>query len=631
MGTKFLFGAAMACICTTVTAQRQADAVIPFQQDIQQIVINPANGHVIVKEKDAITSEDPETKTADWTISKADIVKIGAVESAVKVLDALSSGASLAAAMQSSDAVEIIQDSPYLRCVIENRDVIINSLNGKVVFNSGNCEYRIMESRFLPEADEFLLLVTDGKIISYVLWDLQKGSAAWKTELGEAESMMSMFKSMFKNDASVDKTHVAGNAIYASLKGALYRLDRTDGKIVWQAKERINSFYPTQSGENLVIIKNSGGMLSTKQALNIWRTADGSPVWKSDISTKYILYLEDWSDRLLIACADGFNFYSYADGKKLWKKAPKGDNLKQVIPIDGNYLYIADKEMNLVNDAGVNIWKKPIEISDNGEDAVYFLGKTENNRVLYLTATYGNMVDCASGKKIWKKNIEFDKDRPLLYVQDEATKAFLVYNNKRVYKLDPNASDKPEPAVKLKEIKDDKTLSGIELFGWGVSLTGQSEVIGMNLDGATRYHNVYKEPGVAGRKLLGAAAVGLKISGGVSQAQVTFYSVNEKGERVEEASANMFGQNARAAGAAGGEIGDFIAARAKRFNALKQNRDFAFILNKGDNGAELVKVKKEDGKEVDKIGLDNNKPVYEVDPVNGAIYYVYKNELRIFR
>ncbi|GHV39802.1 hypothetical protein FACS1894179_05280 [Bacteroidia bacterium] len=631
MKTKFILISAMACIGMTAVAQRQADAVIPFPQDIQQIAINPVNGHVIVKEKDAISSENPEAKTVEWTIKKSDIVKASSIEKAQKVLDALSSVTSLAASMQPSDAVEMVPNSPYIRCVIENRDVIINSLSGKVVFNSGDNDYRIMESQFLPEADEFLLLVTDGKVISYVLWNLQEGAAGWKTDLGEVEGLMNMFKSLFKNDASVDKTLVSGNAIYASLKGILYKLDRTSGKVVWQAKDKINNFYPAQSEENLVIIKNSGGLLSSKQALNIWRTSDGSPVWKDDITTKYILYLEDWSDKLLVAYTNGFNFYSYADGKKLWKKDPKGSDIKQVIPIDRDYLYIADKEMNLIDGDGTSLWKKTIEISDNSEDIVHFLGKVENNRVFYLTSTYGNMVDYASGKKIWKKNIEFDKDRPLLYVQDDKTKAFLVYNDKKIYKFDPNASDKPEPVAKLKEIKDDKTMAGIELFDWGISLTGQSEVIGVSFDGTTRYHNTYKEPGATGRKLMGLAGSTLKTAKSLSQSQVVFQSVNEKGERVETGRADLFGKNAQTAGATGGEIGAFLAAKSQRFNALKQNEEFAFVLNKGDKGVELVKVRKEDGKEVDRISLDNNKPIYEVDPLSGAIYYVYKNELRIFR
>ena len=614
--------------CVTAFAQRQPDAVIPFNQDIQQITINPANGHVIVKEKDAISDYNPETQKTVWTVKKEEVVKVGTVEQAQKVLAALGSVSDLTAAFQSSDAIELIPNSDYIRATIENRDIIINAINGKVVFNSGNFDYRIMESRFLPEADEFLFLVSNGKTISYVLWNLQAGTEGWKTDLGEVAGLMSSFKALLKNDVSEDKSVVANDAIYTSLHGTLYKLDRTSGKILWQAKDKINNFYLAQSGKDLIIIKNSGGLLSSKQALNIWKTSDGSPVWKDDIKTKYIVYLEDWSNRLLVAHTGGFNFYNYADGKKLWKKDAQGGNIQQVISIDRDYLYVADKEMYLINGEGQPQWKKPIEILDKSEDAVYYLGKVENGRVFYLTDKYGNMVDYATGKKIWKKNIEFEKDRPLLYAQDDKTKAFLVYNDKKIYKFDPNTSEKPEPVAKLKEIKDDKTMAGIELFDWGICLTGQSEVIGVKTDGSTLYHNIYKEPGATGRKLLKVAAFGLGTAGAVSQTK--YYFVNENGERISDDIA-LFNQNVQAAGSVTGDLGAMLSKKSQRFNALKQNSEYAFVLNKGAQGAELVKVKKDNGKEVDKIALDNNKPLYETDPVNGNIYYVYKNELRIFQ
>lgn len=634
MRNRFIISATVIFSCITIMAQRQPDAVIPFNKDIQQIIINPINGHIIVKEADAISSEVPTTKTIEWTIKKDDIVKVGAVEKVQKVLNALSSAKDLVASFQSSDVVEVIPNSPYLRSNIEQRDIIINSLDGKIVFNSGNYDYRIMESHFLPEADQFLLLVSNGKTISYVLWNLQSGTESWKTDLGDVQGLMSMFKSLLKNDPSEDKTITSNDAIFASLKGILYKMDRSNGKILWKAKDKITSFYPTQSGQNLVIIKKSGGILSSKQALNIWKTSDGNPVWKDDITTKYIIYLEDWNNKLLVAYTTGFNFYSYADGKNLWKKDAKGDNIKQVISVGNDYLYIADKEMNLVNGNGQSLWKNTIEISDKPEDAVYYLGKVDNNRVFYLTATYGNMVDYVTGKKIWKKNIEFDIDRPMLYAQDDNTKAFLVYNDKKIYKFDPKASDKPEPVAKLKEVKDDKTMSGIELFNWGIAVTGQSEVIGVNFDGTTRYHNMYKEPGGTGRKLLnvgkGVAAFGLGTADAVSHAQVEFYTVNDKGERVSSGTADLFNSKTQTKGAAAGELAS-VLTQTKRFNALKQNADYAFILNQGANGTELVKIKKEDGKEIDKIAIDSNKPMYEVDPVDGTIYYVYKNELKIYK
>lgn len=630
MSLKNVLCTAIVFTCTAVFAQRQPDVAIPYDQNIQQIVINPANGHVVVKEKDAISDYNPETGKTEWKIKKEDIVKVGSAEQAQNVLNALSSVADLAASFQSDDAIELIPNSDYIRASIENRDVIINAFTGDVVFNSGKFDYRIMESQFLPEANEFLFLVSNGKVISYVLWNLQTGAEGWKTELGGVAGFMSSLKSLFKNDASEDKSVITNNAIYTSLYGILYKIDRSNGNILWQAKDKINNFFLTQSGNDLVIIKNSGGLLSTKQALNIWKTSDGSPVWKDDIKTKYVIYLEDWKDKILIAHNSGFNFYNYADGKKIWKKDVSGGSFKQVIAIDNDYLYIADKDMNLIDRDGNNKWKKTIEICDKSDDAVYFLGKVENNRVFYLTDTYGNMVDYTSGKKIWKKNIEFDKNRPLLYAQDEKTKAFLVYNDKKIYKFDPNAADKPEPIAKLKEIKDDKAMSSIELFDWGISLVGQSDVIGADFNGATLYHNTYKEPGLAGRRFLKVAAVGLSVAKGISETKIEFTSVNEKGEQVHVGTAE-FNKNVKTGGAAAGEIGALLSKKSQRFNALKQNSDYAFLLNKGDQGPELVKVRKNDGKEVDKIDIDNNKPLYETDPVNGSIYYAYKNELRIFK
>jgi len=71
----------------------------------------------------------------------------------------------------------------------------------------------------------------------------------------------------------------------------------------------------------------------------------------------------------------------------------------------------------------------------------------------------------------------------------------------------------------------------------------------------------------------------------------------------------------------------------ERFNALKQTAEYAYVFARGTEGetTQIVKVRKKDGKEVDKIAISNNKPLYEIDPVTGSIYYVYNNELRTFK
>ncbi|MDR2562467.1 MAG: hypothetical protein LBC98_00830, partial [Prevotellaceae bacterium] len=177
-----------------------------------------------------------------------------------------------------------------------------------------------------------------------------------------------------------------------------------------------------------------------------------------------------------------------------------------------------------------------------------------------------------------------------------------------------------------------------ELFDWGVCLTGQSDVIGVGFDGNVRYHNTYKEPGGSSRKLMKVggkvAAFGLGAASAVSQAEVICYVRDENGNLVENRSkllsAKAQRQGEMAGQAAGAISGTLLSRVSDRFNALKQNAEYAFVLSKGDNSPVLVKVKKSDGTEIDKIEIDSNKPIYEVDPVTNNIFYVVNNELRIF-
>ncbi len=628
-------------LSTVLFAQRKADLTIPFKQNIETILLNPLNGEIVVKEKDQISSYNPDNNKVSWVVSEAEIGKTSALATAGKINAALSNP-NLAAIFESDEELNFIPNSPFIEGVINDKDVIINAENGKIVFNSGEKNYRVVKSEFLSETLSLLFVATDGKVFSSILYDLKSGKEVWSTELAPVDGFMKQLSGAFsfKNNASTDQLYITNNCIYTSINGNLYKLDRADGKIFWNTPFKINSFYLSQSEKDLVIIKNSGNLLSMKQAVNVVNAGTGEPIWKEDIKTKYISYIEDWSDRILIAHSSGFNFYNYADGKKIWKKDADGSDIKQVIPVGNDYLYIADKEMNLIDKDGKKLWKNKIEISDNSEDPVYYLGKVDNNRVFYLTGTYGNMVDYTSGKKIWKKNIEFNKDRPLLFDFDPSTKACLVYNDKEIFKFDPNAKDKPEPVAKLKDIKDDKTMAGLDLFDWGICLTGQNDVIGVTMDGKTKYHNTYKEPGGNKRKVLryGGSILGsaMSIAGTVAGLEVNYTSRDANGNIVDD-NINVFDKKTHDVGVASTWAGALLDATAtgkatERFNAMKQNNAYAFVMTKGEKGENplLVKVRKTDGKEVDKIEIDNNKPLYEVDPVTDNIFYAYKNELRVF-
>lgn len=623
-------------LSTSLRAQRQPDVTVSFDKKIESILVNPYIGNIIVKQQDAIESYNPETNSIDWKVDKKSLnantyldmdaeVKTAVADVVTSVgnpdLDKL--------LFKKQEEVYFISNSPFVQFTLEDIDVILNSIDGKVVFNSASQGYRVLQSQYMPNERALLLMVINNKMYSCVYYDLETGTQKWISEILPVESFLNSMKAIFSsfiNNGEIvqDKVITTSDFIYLSQNGELYKLEKNDGKILWKSDLKITNFDLSRNEKNIITMRNAGNILSSKTALNLLDVSNGQKLWKDDISTKYVSNMEDAGDKILIAHASGFNFYNYSDGKKVWKKDAKGDNIKQVIPIDGDYLYVADKEMNLIDKDGKGKWKKTIEICDNKEDQVYFLDKVDNNRVLYLTDSYANLVDYTSGKKVWKKDIKFDKDRPLLYSYDDKQNVYLAYNNKKLYRIDLNTDNekKLEPIAKLDKVRSDHTISNVQLFDWGISLVGQGDVIGIASDGNVKYHHMYKEPGGNKRGWLkaGRAALSFATTGNAS-----FITDSGKGGFGISVGNNNGGPYFANIGS------PFLDSMEKRFNALKHNDEHAFIINKSEGGgAEIVKVRKSDGVEVDKVAIEGTKPMYDVDSYNDNLYYVNDNELRVY-
>ncbi|WP_281298594.1 PQQ-binding-like beta-propeller repeat protein [Flavobacterium limnophilum] len=612
-------------------SQRVANEVLKMNSKIEDLTQNAITGIIVIKEGNFVRGISPETKAEVWSF---DANKTAGDVSALETLSKVDTDNLFA----SKRILKNIDASVYVEALVNYKTILINTTDGKVVYNSGNYKYTVFNSQFLYEQNEYLVKgVENGKVIASLI-DLNTGDVKWKTEQGDAKSM---FSSMFTFKAnSSNEAEVSGSTIYSLYFGKLSAIDRNKGTLKWVGEIEYTKVFPTQNNKNLVVI-NSKGLLSAKQYLNVLDSETGKPIWEDAIKTNYIVYLEDWGTKILVAHTNGFNFFNLNDGSKVWKKDARGDGLKKVIPIDGDYLYVAENEMMLIDKDGQKKWKSFIEISDDKEDAINFLGKVDD-KVLYLTATYGNMVDYKSGKKLWRGNLKFNPKRPLLNVYDEVNDSFLVYNDEELFKFNTKVTDKPDSFAKV-NIKKEKELNSIELFSWGVALSGPTEVLGVSNDGKVLYQKIYTQPGDGGRAwgqaLSTAGSIGLGISSVVNSVMGAEWTmttidpatgkestsvVKAKDEKQLRAAANQM------AGAA--VLGDISKRFGQRYQAMKQNRDFSYIFAKDEatDKKVLVKLKKENGSELDKIIFENIRPIYEIDPATQTIYYIFEKELRIF-
>lgn len=624
---KITFSIILVCLVAfSATAQRKYDEIITTENSVKDMVQNEIIGIVVFKEGGTVKGLDPETKKIVWTLTKDDFGSTSAGD--------ILTDPDFGKLFKEKSDLSSVPGSPYVEAYINSKYIIINTDSGKVVYNSSKESFWVMQSDFIPETDEYLLTLKKDGDMAIALLDMKTGELKWNTTVDKAKSLFSF---SLKESSNTNKATVHGSVIYYLLYGKLYSFDRNSGKLNWKAEEDYSRFFLTQNDKNIVVV-NSKGLFAAKEYLNVLNTENGKSIWKESIKTKRVVYLEDWGTKLLIAHYSGFNFFDLNTGEKIWKKDARGDGLKRVIPIDQDFLYVAENEMMLINKDGEKLWKKFIEISDDKEDPIYYLGKV-GEKVMYLTGTYGNMVDYKTGVKLWKRNIKFEKDRPVLPTYDEATNSYLVYNDEKLYKFDPSISDKPEPFAKV-NIKKEKELNSIELFPWGVVLSGPLEVMGVNMDGTVKYHLTYSQPGEGTRRLLKSAAIagsiGLGVGSAVSSvkgADITMtYRDSDGNMRTAVAKGDQTNKDQAKAYAAGSVALGIVAAKFNsRFNAMKQNRDFSYIFAKADSGEKiLVKVSKVDGVEVDKIIFNNNKPVYEVDPATQNIFYVSDKSIQIF-
>jgi len=607
-------------------AQRKYDEIVTTENAVQDLVQNEITGVIVFKEGGTVKGLDPETKKVIWTLTKDDF---GTLTSKDILKDP-----DFGNVFKDKRDLSTVPGSPYVEAYINSKYLIINTDSGKIVYNSSKESFWVFQSDFIPETNEYLLTLKKDGEMAVALLDMATGEIKWNTTVDKAKSLISF---SLKASSLTNKAKINGNTVYYLLYGKLYSFDKESGKLNWKADEDYTRFYETQNDKNIVVV-NSAGLLSTKEYINVLSTEDGKSIWKESIKTKYVVYLEDWGTKLLIAHDSGFNFFDLKTGEKIWKKDARGNGLKRVIPIEQDFLYVAENEMMLINKDGEKLWKKFIEISDDKEDPIYYLGKV-GEKVMYLTGTYGNMVDYKTGVKLWKRNINFDKNRPVLPAYDEATNSYLVYNDEKLYKFDPSISDKPEPFAKV-NIKREKELNSIEQFPWGVVLSGPLEVMGVNMDGTVKYHFTYNQPGETGRRLIKSAAIVGSIGLGVGSvasdikgADLTMtYRDADGNVRTAVAKGDQTNKDQAKAYAAGSMALGVVAAKFNsRFNAMKQNRDFSYIFAKVDTGEKvLVKVSKAEGKEVDKIIFNNNKPLYEIDPATQNIFYVSDKSIQIF-
>ncbi|PHR71394.1 MAG: hypothetical protein COA67_06735 [Lutibacter sp.] len=414
-------------------------------------------------------------------------------------------------------------------------------------------------------------------------YSISTGTVKWSTDIKNATSIMT-------NDITKE--------VYAfRTKGTntvVYKVNATSGSLLWaegnKLKGAINNIKFTDHG--LAIVTNILG--SGKKGLvgKIANKAKGSGT-----SKVYLLDLNSGAD--------------------MWEKSPKTKGIINhfYIEDDGIIFGVASGGINKLAFDGTPLWKKPHKTGPS----IQVLA-TVPKGLLYISETDTDILDINTGESVFGKALKYKRSKAVTSTYDSNRDRFLLSCKDGVYEIDGNNGEYNLINGDIK-FEGKEAPTGIHVRDNGILLSSDQNLQMLNFNGDKGWEIYHRPPGksAVGAIFMGALAIAATTVA-VSESATAGYM---KGSGVPSYNSTVRQHETNAANAAA--IGDAaFTEMAKRFKATKATENASFILTKIDGGVGLIKVDKDSGETLDEILVKDKKPMYEIDDVEGILYFKSK-------
>ena len=414
-------------------------------------------------------------------------------------------------------------------------------------------------------------------------YSISSGATKWTSDVKNATSILS-------NEETKE--------VYAfRTKGSntvVYKVDADSGNSIWlegnKLKGVINNVKFTDHG--LAIVTNV--LSSGKKGLvgKIANKAKGSGTSK--------VYLLD-----------------FKNGQDLWDKSPKTKGIINhfYIENDGIIFGVASGGINKLAFDGTPVWKKPHKTGP----AIQVLA-TVPKGLLYISETDTDILDINTGESVFGKALKYKRSKAVTSTYDSNRDRFLLSCKDGVYEIDGNNG---EYNLINSDIKFDgkEVPTGIQVRDNGILLTSSQNLAMIGFQGENKWNVYHRAPGksAVGAIFMGAlalAATAVTVSESASAGYMKGSGVPSYNSTVRQHETNA--DNAAVIGDAA------FKELTKRFKATKATENASFILTKVDGGVGLVKIDKDSGETLDEILIKDKNPMYEVDDIEGLLYFKSK-------
>jgi outer membrane protein assembly factor BamB len=556
-----------------------------------------------------------------------------------------------------------LPNSPFFTIDNTNSISLIDQLTGNMVFNSKTAGIATIQDYFFLYNSDAILVAgesADGEPIM-VSVNMSNGKVSWSMneefgriiaaqELEGNELLIVTLFSNYKLDASNGKIiwKNANSAESAQLEqlgafGALLKdaaeslTENKEIELRFYQPEGSNIFYlgSQQETQSAMTSSTGGPSINYSNVYNAYSIDDGSLVWKKPLEVNgklgHVVFMEDG---ILVLPNNGnrtkINLYDYKTKAGLWGKKGKGIIIKggvyDYLPAEDGMLLVtqtASKNyLNYLDDrSGTITFDKPVKVDGR---VIGIVPLTKG--ILYITSESMNILDPSSGTLKWSKSIH---TKPELTAQHDDKIYAFDYKSKKLMVVDEESEALSELSGYELKFLGGESPRNIEILHDGVFIYSDQNVAKIGFDGLVKFQEHYPAPRESAwkRALLYAEAVRGAYVGLSSYYVSGVMAAAEDDVRQEDAVAGeVVNQLGNAYGALGDQASDYATRAFKQANArlkaTQMGRDFMFIMSRRDNHIELLKVSKFSGKAEGRIDLGKDRePIYAVDDITGQVYY----------
>lgn len=304
-------------------------------------------------------------------------------------------------------------------------------------------------------------------------------------------------------------------------------------------------------------------------------------------------------------------------GEDLWSKSPKTKGIIShfYIEEDGIIFGVSTGGINKIAFDGTPRWKKPLKTGPG----IQVMMRGEKG-LLYISETDTDLIDFETGESVFGKTIKYKKSEAVASTSDEKRDRFLITCKDGVYAVNGNtgSSDLIQGSVNFdgKEVP-----SNIEIRENGILLSSDQNLMLLDFNGEEAWHVYHRAPGKSAAGAIFMGAMSLAVAAVAVSESAQAGAMKGAGVPSSNYSVQMHEMNAENFGAAADQG---FKEMLQRFNATKATENSAFILTKVDGGISLVKVDKDSGDTLDTILIKDKDPMYEVDDIEGILYFKSK-------